>query len=108
MAVIRREGPADSKAVQLVNERAFGGEAEADLVDALRQCDESLISKPECEAALQLAKPTYWGMPLILRLRPQGHQGQDQRPACSFQLFLRDVVQRVSWLPGGCLPTLPA
>ena len=44
MIIIRRERPEDASAVGQVNEQAFGQRAEADLVDALRQSDEILIS----------------------------------------------------------------
>ena len=44
MIVIRRERPEEISAVHRVNEQAFGQRAEADLVDALRQSDELLIS----------------------------------------------------------------
>lgn len=44
MIIIRRERPEDASAVRRVNEQAFGQRAEADLVDALRQRDELLIS----------------------------------------------------------------
>jgi len=37
MLVVRAETPSDRGAVRLVNERAFGQPAEADLVDALRE-----------------------------------------------------------------------
>ncbi len=37
MLVVRAETSADRDAVRVVNERAFGGAAEADLVDALRE-----------------------------------------------------------------------
>jgi putative acetyltransferase len=37
MLTVRAETPADREAVRRVNERAFGREAEADLVDALRE-----------------------------------------------------------------------
>jgi putative acetyltransferase len=37
MVTVRAETPADRDAVRLVNERAFGSAAEADLVDALRE-----------------------------------------------------------------------
>jgi len=42
--IIRRERPSETSAVRRVNEQAFGQRAEADLVDALRQRDEFLIS----------------------------------------------------------------
>jgi len=42
--IIRRERPGETSAVRRVNEQAFGQRAEADLVDALRQRDEFLIS----------------------------------------------------------------
>lgn len=44
MIIIRRERPEDASAVRRVNEQAFGQRAEADLVDALRQRDELLVS----------------------------------------------------------------
>ena len=44
MIIIRRERPGETSAVRRVNEQAFGQRAEADLVDALRQRDEFLIS----------------------------------------------------------------
>ena len=44
MIIIRRERPEETSAVRRVNEQAFGQRAEADLVDALRQRDELLIS----------------------------------------------------------------
>lgn len=37
MLIVRDETPSDRDAVRVVNERAFGGAAEADLVDALRE-----------------------------------------------------------------------
>jgi putative acetyltransferase len=42
--IIRPEKPEDIPAVRIVNERAFGGAAEADLVDALRQNGKATIS----------------------------------------------------------------
>lgn len=43
MMIIRPEAPGDAAAVRVVNERAFGQPAEADLVDALRRgCDDAL------------------------------------------------------------------
>ncbi|HWS55455.1 MAG TPA: N-acetyltransferase [Pyrinomonadaceae bacterium] len=44
MSVVRAETPADREAVRLVNERAFGGPAEADLVDALRESGAPRVS----------------------------------------------------------------
>lgn len=44
MAIVRPERPEDTSAVRRVNEQVFGQEAEANLVDALRQRDEPLIS----------------------------------------------------------------
>ena len=44
MVIVRPERREDARAVRRVNEQAFGQEAEANLVDALRQCDEPLIS----------------------------------------------------------------
>ncbi len=42
--IIRPEKPEDIPAVRIVNERAFGGAAEADLVDALRRNGKAPIS----------------------------------------------------------------
>ncbi len=42
--IIRPEKPEDIPAVRIVNERAFGGAAEADLVDALRLNGKATIS----------------------------------------------------------------
>jgi putative acetyltransferase len=44
MIEIRVERPDDANAVRHVNERAFGGSAEARLVDALRAANEEVIS----------------------------------------------------------------
>jgi putative acetyltransferase len=44
MLVVRDETPADREAVRVVNERAFGQAAEADLVDALRENAEPHVS----------------------------------------------------------------
>ena len=44
MAIVRPERPEDASAVRRVNEQAFGQGAEANLVDALRQRGEPLIS----------------------------------------------------------------
>lgn len=44
MIVIRHEKPGDERAVRRVNEQAFAGTEEADLVDALRPRGEVLIS----------------------------------------------------------------
>jgi len=44
MAIVRPEKPEDGRAVRRVNERAFGQEAEANLVDALRRRYDCLIS----------------------------------------------------------------
>ena len=41
---IRSEKPEDVPAIRIVNERAFGGAAEADLVDALRRNGKATIS----------------------------------------------------------------
>jgi putative acetyltransferase len=42
--IIRPEKPEDVPAIRIVNERAFGGAAEADLVDALRRNGKATIS----------------------------------------------------------------
>jgi len=42
--IIRPEKPEDVPAIRIVNERAFGGAAEADLVDALRLNGKATIS----------------------------------------------------------------
>jgi putative acetyltransferase len=42
--IIRSEKPEDIPAIRIVNERAFGGAAEADLVDALRRDGKATIS----------------------------------------------------------------
>ena len=42
--IIRPEKPEDVPAIRIVNERAFGGAAEADLVDALRRDGKAPIS----------------------------------------------------------------
>ena len=42
--IIRSERPEDTPAIRIVNERAFGGAAEADLVDALRRNGKATIS----------------------------------------------------------------
>jgi len=42
--IIRSEKPEDIPAIRIVNERAFGGAAEADLVDALRRNGKATIS----------------------------------------------------------------
>jgi putative acetyltransferase len=44
MMTIRPEKPEDVHAIRIVNERAFGGAAEADLVDALRRNGKPTIS----------------------------------------------------------------
>src|SRR5215468_4995121 len=42
--IVRSEKPEDIPAIRVVNERAFGGAAEADLVDALRRNGKTAIS----------------------------------------------------------------
>src|SRR5215510_8192246 len=42
--IVRSEKPEDIPAIRIVNERAFGGAAEADLVDALRRNGKATIS----------------------------------------------------------------
>jgi putative acetyltransferase len=42
--IVRSEKPEDVPAIRIVNERAFGGAAEADLVDALRRNGKAPIS----------------------------------------------------------------
>jgi putative acetyltransferase len=42
--IVRPEKPEDVPAIRIVNERAFGGAAEADLVDALRRNGKATIS----------------------------------------------------------------
>jgi putative acetyltransferase len=42
--IVRSEKPEDIPAIRVVNERAFGGAAEADLVDALRRNGKATIS----------------------------------------------------------------
>lgn len=42
--IVRDEAAADREAIRLVNEAAFGGQAEAMLVDALRANDRALLS----------------------------------------------------------------
>jgi putative acetyltransferase len=44
MIVIREEKPEDGAAIRVVNERAFGRSAEADLVDALRRNGKAILS----------------------------------------------------------------
>jgi putative acetyltransferase len=44
MTLIRSENPEDIPAIRIVNERAFGRPAEADLVDALRRNGKTLVS----------------------------------------------------------------
>ncbi len=44
MIEIRRETPSDLPGIRLVNERAFGSSAEANLVDSLRAANKAVIS----------------------------------------------------------------
>jgi len=47
---VRRETPQDGAAIRTVNEKAFGGPAEADLVDALRRGGALALSLVAVEA----------------------------------------------------------
>lgn len=53
MITIRREQPGDEEPVRLVNRRAFGQPAEAQIVDALREsCPEGVAFVAECDGRI--------------------------------------------------------
>ncbi len=60
MIALRLEQPEDAAAIREVHRLAFGGAAEADLVDALREAGAAVLSMVAVEGG-PAARATSWG-----------------------------------------------